>query len=83
MDSGIRSGQDVLKALSLGAKGTYIGRAFVNGLGAMGEAGVTKALEVIQKELITTMGLVGERNIDDLGRHNLLIPKDFEGDWVD
>ena len=83
MDSGIRSGQDVLKALSLGAKGTYIGRAFVNGLGAMGEAGVTKALEVIQKELITTMGLVGERNIDDLGRHNLLIPKGFEGDWAD
>jgi len=83
MDSGIRSGQDVLKALSLGAKGTYIGRAFVNGLGAMGEAGVTKALEVIQKELITTMGLIGERNIDDLGRHNLLIPKGFEGDWVD
>jgi len=83
MDSGIRSGQDVLKALSLGAKGTYIGRAFVNGLGAMGEAGVTKALEVIQKELITTMGLTGERNIDDLGRHNLLIPKGFEGDWVD
>ncbi len=83
MDSGIRSGQDVLKALSLGAKGTYIGRAFVNGLGAMGEAGVTKALEVIQKELITTMGLVGERSIKDLGRHNLLIPKGFEGDWVE
>jgi L-lactate dehydrogenase (cytochrome) len=83
MDSGIRSGQDVLKALSLGAKGTYIGRAFVNGLGAMGEAGVTKALEVIQKELITTMGLIGERKIDDLGRHNLLIPKGFEGDWVE
>ena len=67
MDSGIRSGQDVMKALSLGAKGTYIGRAFVNGLGAMGEAGVTKALEVIQKELITTMGLCGEQTIDDLG----------------
>ncbi len=83
MDSGIRSGQDVLKALSLGAKGTYIGRAFVNGLGAMGEAGVTKSLEVIQKELITTMGLVGERSINDLGRHNLLIPKGFEGDWID
>jgi len=82
MDSGIRSGQDVMKALSLGAKGTYIGRAFVNGLGAMGEAGVTKALDVIQKELITTMGLCGEQKIDDLGRHNLLIPKGFEGDWA-
>ncbi|SEM66159.1 L-lactate dehydrogenase (cytochrome) [Pseudorhodobacter antarcticus] len=83
MDSGIRSGQDVLKALSLGAKGTYIGRAFVNGLGAMGEAGVTKSLEVIHKELITTMGLVGERRVADLDRSNLLIPKGFEGDWVD
>lgn len=82
MDSGIRSGQDVLKALSLGAKGTYIGRAFVNGLGAMGETGVTKALDVVQKELITTMGLVGERQVADLGRHNLLIPNGFEGDWV-
>jgi L-lactate dehydrogenase (cytochrome) len=83
MDSGIRSGQDVLKALSLGAKGTYIGRAYINGLGAMGEAGVTKALEVIQKELVTTMGLCGEQTIDGLGRHNLLIPKGFEGDWVE
>jgi L-lactate dehydrogenase (cytochrome) len=83
MDSGIRSGQDVLKALSLGAKGTYIGRAYINGLGAMGEAGVTKALDVIQKELMTTMGLVGERRVTDLGRHNLLIPKGFEGDWAD
>jgi L-lactate dehydrogenase (cytochrome) len=83
MDSGIRSGQDVLKALSLGAKGTYIGRAFVNGLGAMGEAGVTKSLEVIHKELITTMGLVGERRVADLDRSNLLIPKGFEDDWVD
>ncbi|WP_323007458.1 alpha-hydroxy acid oxidase [Pseudorhodobacter sp.] len=82
MDSGIRSGQDVLKALSLGAKGTYIGRAYINGLGAMGEAGVTKALDLIQKELVTTMGLVGERSIDGLGRKNLLIPKGFEGDWV-
>jgi len=83
MDGGIRSGQDVLKALSLGAKGTYIGRAFVNGLGAMGEAGVTKSLEVIHKELITTMGLCGERDVGALGRHNLLIPKGFEGDWVE
>ena len=82
MDGGIRSGQDVLKALSLGAKGTYIGRAYVNGLGAMGEAGVTKALDLIQKELVTTMGLVGERSIDGLGRKNLLIPKGFESDWV-
>ena len=82
MDSGIRSGQDVLKALALGAKGTYIGRSFIYGLGAMGEAGVTRALEVIQKELDITMALCGERDLAALGRHNLLIPKDFEGDWA-
>lgn len=81
LDSGIRSGQDVLKALALGAKGTMIGRAFVYGLGAMGQKGVTTALEVIQKELDTTMALCGERHVSDLGRHNLLIPTDFEGRW--
>jgi L-lactate dehydrogenase (cytochrome) len=81
MDGGIRSGQDVLKALALGAKGTYIGRAFVHGLGAMGEAGVTKALEIIHKELDMTMALCGETQVAGLGRHNLLIPVDFEGRW--
>ena len=81
-DGGIRSGQDVLKALSLGAKGTYIGRAFTYGLGAMGEAGVTQALNAIQKELETTMALCGHTQIDDLSRENLLIPKGFEGDWA-
>lgn len=81
MDSGIRSGQDVLKALAMGAKGTMIGRSYVYGLGAMGEAGVTKALEVIRKELDTTMALCGERDVKALGRHNLLIPKDFSGNW--
>lgn len=81
LDSGIRSGQDVLKALAMGAKGTYIGRAFVHGLGAMGEAGVTKALEVIHKELDVTMALCGETKVTDLGRHDLLIPEDFEGRW--
>lgn len=82
MDSGIRSGQDVLKALALGAKGTYIGRSYIYGLGAMGEAGVTRALEVIHKELDTTMALCGERDVKALGRHNLLIPEDFEGNWA-
>ena len=81
-DSGIRSGQDILKALALGAKGTMIGRAFVYGLGAMGEAGVTKALEVIHRELDTTMALCGERDVADLGRHNLLLPPDFETRWT-
>jgi len=82
LDSGIRSGQDVLKALALGAKGTMIGRAYIHGLGAMGEAGVAKALEVIRKELDITMALCGEKNVANLGRHNLMIPKDFEGDYL-
>ncbi|KIC43680.1 MAG: L-lactate dehydrogenase [Ruegeria sp.] len=81
LDSGIRSGQDVLKALALGAKGTFVGRAYIYGLGAMGQSGVTKALEVIQKELDTTMALCGERHVNDLGHHNLLIPQDFGGRW--
>ena len=66
----------------MGAKSTYIGRSFIYGLGAMGEAGVTRALEVIHKELDITMALCGERDVQALGRHNLLIPKDFEGDWA-
>ncbi|MBC2836420.1 alpha-hydroxy acid oxidase [Paragemmobacter straminiformis] len=82
MDSGIRSGQDVLKALALGAKGTFIGRAYIHGLGAMGEAGVTAALEVIRKELDITMALCGEKNVKNLSRDNLLVPADFEGLWA-
>ncbi len=81
LDSGIRTGQDVLKALAMGAKGTYIGRAFVNGLGAMGEKGVTKALEVIHKELDMTMALCGKRDVTTLDRDVLLVPKNFEGSW--
>lgn len=81
MDSGIRSGQDVLKAMAMGAKGTYVGRAFVYGLGAAGEEGVTKALEVIHKELDTTMGLCGVTDVNALSRSNLLIPADFRGRW--
>ncbi len=82
LDSGIRSGQDVLKALSLGATGTMIGRAYIHGLGAMGETGVTAALEVIRKEMDITMALCGERDVKAMGRHNLLIPQDFEGNWA-
>ncbi len=81
LDSGIRSGQDVLKAVAMGAKGTFIGRAFVYGLGAMGQKGVTKALEIIHRELDVTMALCGEKSVTALGRHNLLIPEDFEGRW--
>ncbi len=82
IDSGIRSGQDVLKALAMGAKGTMIGRAYVYGLGAMGEKGVTTALQVIHKELDLTMALCGRRDVKTLDRDILLIPRDFEGDWL-
>ena len=78
MDGGIRSGQDVLKAIAMGAKGTYIGRSYIYGLGAAGEAGVEKALEIIHKELDMTMALCGHNNINDLSTNNLLIPKDFQ-----
>ena len=81
MDGGVRSGQDVAKALSLGAKGVMIGRPFIYGLGAMGQPGVTKVLDIINKELDTTIALCGERNIQDMSRDNLLIPKDFRGHW--
>jgi len=72
MDGGIRSGQDVLKARALGARGTYIGRAFLYGLGAMGEEGVTKALEIIHKELDLTMAFCGHTNIETVDKGILL-----------
>ena len=72
MDGGIRSGQDVLKAWALGARGTMIGRAMVYGLGAMGEAGVTKALQILHKELDVTMAFCGHTNIQDVDRRILM-----------
>ena len=72
MDGGIRSGQDVLKAWALGAKGTMIGRAMVYGLGAMGEAGVTKALQIIHKELDITMAFCGHTDIQTVDKSILL-----------
>ena len=72
MDGGIRSGQDVLKALALGAKGTFIGRAFLYGLGALGEAGVTRALEIIHKELDITMAFCGHTDINTVDKGILL-----------
>ena len=76
MDGGIRSGQDVLKAIALGAKGTLIGRAFLYGLGAMGEAGVSKALEIIQRELDLTMAFCGRTDIRKVDR-GILLPGSF------
>ena len=82
LDSGIRSGQDVLKALAMGAKGVMIGRAYIYGLGAMGEKGVTTALDVIHRELDTTMALCGRRSVRSVDRDILLVPEDFEGRWA-
>lgn len=73
MDGGIRSGQDVIKALALGAKGTYIGRSFLYGLGAMGEEGVTKCLEIIERELDLTMAFCGLTDVKNVDK-NILIP---------
>ncbi|QIM52786.1 alpha-hydroxy acid oxidase [Hydrogenophaga crocea] len=76
MDGGVRSGQDVLKARALGARGCYIGRAFLYGLGAMGEAGVSKALEIIHKELDLTMAFCGHTNIETVDK-SILLPGTF------
>ena len=83
LDSGIRSGQDVLKAMAMGAKGTYIGRAYVYGLGAKGQQGVTDALNVIHKELDASMGLCGRTDINSVDRDILMVPKGFSGDWAE
>ena len=72
MDGGIRSGQDVLKAWALGARGTMIGRSMVYGLGAYGEAGVTRALQIIQKELDITMAFCGRTHVDTVDSSILL-----------
>jgi L-lactate dehydrogenase (cytochrome) len=76
MDGGIRSGQDVLKAVALGARGTMIGRPFLYGLGALGEQGVTRCLEIIRNELDITMAFCGHRDIRNVDR-NILLPGTF------
>ncbi|RZI40487.1 alpha-hydroxy-acid oxidizing protein [Herbaspirillum sp. HC18] len=77
IDGGIRTGQDVIKSLALGAKGAYIGRAFLYGLGAMGEAGVTKCLEIIHKELDLTMAFCGVTDVKKVDK-NILLPGTFQ-----
>ncbi|MFG1494980.1 alpha-hydroxy acid oxidase, partial [Saccharospirillum sp. HFRX-1] len=73
-DGGIRSGQQILKAIALGAQSTYIGRAFLYGLGAAGEQGVTDVLNILHRELDISMALCGERDILNVGQHNLVNP---------
>jgi L-lactate dehydrogenase (cytochrome) len=75
LDSGIRTGIDVMKAMAMGATGTFIGRAYVYGLGAAGQAGVTHALEIIRKELDITLALCGETDITKVGYHNIMMPQ--------
>ena len=76
MDGGVRSGQDVLKAVALGARGTYIGRAFLYGLGAMGEEGVSKALQIIHKELDLSMAFCGHTRIGTVDT-GILLPGSY------
>ncbi len=80
MDGGIRSGQDVLKALALGAKGTYIGRSMLYGLGAMGEQGVDKVLEILHNELALSMAFCGRTQVQDVDA-SILLPGSF-APWV-
>jgi L-lactate dehydrogenase (cytochrome) len=72
IDGGVRSGQDVLRAVALGAKACLIGRAYIYGLGAGGEAGVAKAIDIIRRELDATMALTGCKAIADIGPHVLV-----------
>ena len=81
LDGGVRSGQEILKAVAMGAQGTYIGRPYIYGLGAYGEKGVMLALELIQNELDISMALCGYKNIKDVDQSAILLPKDFGKRW--
>ena len=71
LDGGIRSGKDIVKALALGARGVFMGRPYLYGLGAMGQLGVEKVIEILVKELNTTLLLAGETDVNDLDNGNL------------
>ena len=79
MDGGVRSGQDICKALCIGAQGVLIGRPFLYGLGAYGKKGVTKCLEIMRDSLDESLGFLGENNVQDLGRNNILYKSYNEG----
>ena len=80
VDSGFRSGQDVMRALALGAKAVHIGRPYVYGLGAIGEQGVNRVLELFHEELDLTMAFCGARRIDEINRSNIYVPRGFHFD---
>ena len=71
-DGGIRSGQDLMRALALGARSCLFGRAYIFGLGAGGQAGVARAIEIIRKELDVTMALMGVRSVEEIDRRVLV-----------
>lgn len=79
MDGGVRSGQDICKALCIGAQGVLIGRPFLYGLGAYGKNGVTKCLEIMRDSLDESIAFLGEKNVSDLGRKNILYENNKEG----
>ena len=79
MDGGVRSGQDICKALCIGAHGVLIGRPFLYGLGAYGKNGVTKCLEIMRDSLDESIAFLGEKNVNDLGRKNILYESNKEG----
>jgi len=81
LDSGIRTGMDVMRAIGLGADGVMIGRSYIYGLGAYGQEGVEKALDIFSNEAKTTMGLCGVNRIQDFNRANLYWPTDFTTNW--
>lgn len=81
LDGGIRSGQDVLKALAFGAKGTFIGRSFIYGLGAAGEQGVTRTLELIHRELDLSMAFCGRTDVKHVDRDILMVPRSFIAEY--
>ena len=77
LDSGVRTGQDIVRAVALGANAVHVGRPFLYGLSAMGEAGVRRVIEIMRSECDLTMGFCGETDIRNMGLHNLILPEDF------
>ena len=74
LDSGVRSGHDMLKAVALGAKAVFVGRPMLYGLGVAGEAGVTRVIDIIRSEADSALGLMGETDVTTLGAHNIHEP---------